>query len=195
MFRRNKELHDSGLAFDDLSDSSWLAPLYEVCEILCDSLSMNLEDLLGEENAGTAAGLIAVRKADVHSKVKELIKNHRAVFESKDEKTQKRLLKRKTRRRLAKDQTSLECECPSCAQPGQLIGGLATDSAPFLRDSQLFLRRTYRAVSFTCPVCDLSLSSVSHLLAAKVRPTFEIEVELDLHEVFEMDFGEDYFNM
>ena len=195
MFRRNEEVHDSSLPFDGLPEGSWLTQFYVVCKILCDSISKTLDDLLGAELASAATQLIDAHKEDVHAKVKELVKNHRAVFSAKPPDEQKKLSRRKGRLKLNPDQSTAEFECPACSSSGRLIGTLATESEPYLRNSGLFLKRTYNATSFVCPACGLGLLSVAYLMAAKAEPTFEEEVELDLHDVFQMDYEEDYFNM
>ncbi|MBK1884676.1 hypothetical protein JIN85_19855 [Luteolibacter pohnpeiensis] len=195
MFKRNEEVHDSTLAFEDLAEASWLTPFYVVCEVLCEAVSKDLADLLGKETSDTAAKLITAHKEDVFGKVKEHIKNHRAVYYAKDPGEQKKLSSKLPLIHSDEYGNTKRVKCPACENTALLVGTLSAESEPFLRDSRMYVKRTYQSTSYICGACGLKFTSVSELMAANFDPTFSEEFEIDLHDILQMDYEEDYMNM
>jgi len=195
MYKRNEEVHDSVLAFEDLAESAWLVQYYGVCKVLLEGLGKSLEDLLGRDVAKTAEKLLAEHKEDLKGEVKEQIKNHKAVFDKKDPDEKLQLAKKRPKLRLDADNSTVDIACPACQSMGRLVGVLASESQPFMREQSLLVKRTYQSSMFACGACGLKLSGVAALAAAKFDPTFTEEVEVDPHELFPMDFEEDYHNM
>jgi len=192
---RNQEVHTSELPFEGLSEKKWLARYYDVCDTLCFIQDRKLAQLVGEEEAESAAKLIGTLKSDKLSAVKSKIAAHAKVFGEKTATDRKKLADEQATLAGAWVGTAARTTCPACKSAAKIAGSIERTSKPIYADDRLYVKVVVLADRLECRACGLTLTDLDELQFAEVDPHFEFEEETELHEYHEADFYVEYDNM
>jgi hypothetical protein len=192
---RNQELHTCDLPFESLSETTWLARFYDVCQALCTILEKSLADLFGDDEAKTGEELVKALKTEKLSAVKSKIAAHKKVFDDKplSERTQIRVQQETLASSWYGTQTKVAC--PACECLARLQGTLERVSEPFYDGKQLLVKNVLLANRLECKACGLVLADIDELHIAEVEPHFEYYEATELHQYHEEDYGQEYDNM
>lgn len=193
---RNQELHTAELAFESLSEITWLARFYDVAQVLCTHLGLSLSDLFGSDEAASAEDLIRALHSDKRTTVEKRIAAHRSVFEAKSEEERTALAAQQEAVLRSSFQFLVgRAQCPACGSAARLTGTLERTSRPYYDGDEFLEKSISLANSFSCSACGLKLSDVDELHVAGIEPHFEKVSAAELHDYHEPDYGPEYDNM
>ena len=116
--RRNRELHSGELAFENLGTSDWLARFYSACNILLQSMNIELEVLFSEPDE--ALRMIDELKDAAASSVKGDIEAHKTVWSHKSAEQRESALDQAEA--WAIRHAGHRVECPACSSQALLQG-------------------------------------------------------------------------
>lgn len=167
--RRNEELHTGAIAFAEYAASQWQAGVYKACEVLCQSMSKTLEDLLGKAEARAAKAIIKGADKDVAQRVNSLIAAHAKVFQAKPS-TERSELKASAAKRvkLLVVRRHHKVICPSCKCDATILGSPFGASTVTVGPKMIVEKQPVLPKSFKCASCGLSLGTYSQLQAARL---------------------------
>ena len=170
MIRRNSELHAADLAFDEVSNSAWLAKFYQACSVLLESMGRNLDDFIGEDRAKTARTLIAAMNEKSAQAVKEQVDSHRTVWNSKDKNERKKL---KEQAEIAVRRADGHIvDCPACGSKALLTGEPISPPRTLLESDMITEIQQCLPSRFECGACGLKISGLSQLTACNLGDTY-----------------------
>ncbi len=164
---RNEELHTGASAFEQYKATNWLANFYRACNSLCNAMSVPLEELLGEDEAKIAEGIIAENRTQIEQKVKSEIAAHKRVFEGKikQERDKLKLEAEEEGKKLA-FQRHHRVKCPACNCTATIQGTEFGRENVTTVDDEIIIRQAVSPSTFECKACELKLNSYSELEVA-----------------------------
>ena len=179
---RNAELHSAELPFEDLKATTWLWKFYRSCEVLLASLSVNLSNLLGPEEATFAKQQIAAAKDEAAKAVLGTIKSFKEVWQAKPEKERKKLADKAHASALR--QVGHVVACPACSCEALLFGVPITAPKKSLKDDLVVETQTKAPSQFYCIACGLKIHGLSQLSAAGLGNPFKTTTTYNAAEYF-----------
>lgn len=190
--RRNKELHGGDAAFEGIAPATWLPRTYEIFKVLLEHMGLNLEDLLGAEQAAGAEKMLDDRGAAIEKEVKDRVSKHKKDFSglTGDQKSE---ITAKAAKAMAKwlGMTPLgrSVDCPSCGFAGALHGESINRGPIKISDEDGTMTREVRVLpnKFRCAVCSLHLDGFTELTHAGLGNIFTSMEEEDPIEFFGID--------
>lgn len=194
--RRNEELHAGSIPFEGLP-TTWLAPFYQTCQVLLESISRDLAYLFGADEARLAETLIAAWRDGSAKAVQKAIAEHKTDWETKQASERKKLVQKaavwSTRyhgHRVA---------CPACASEALVFGTAAAAPVKRLEDDLIVEVQDHLPTKFECVACNLKIAGLSQLTACGLGATYKSTSTYDAadyyapedqHEEFEDDNNE-----
>jgi len=165
--RRNEELHSGAAAFEEYLPKQWLVAFYHACRSLSNAMGESLVDLLGEDEAGVAEGMLASDWEGVKQRVQSAIAAHRKVFQDRTEPEQQKL-------REAAEERGQEltihrhhrATCPACGCVATVQGTPFGKERVALGDGEIIVRQPVSPNGFACDACGLKLKAYAELDAA-----------------------------
>lgn len=195
MVQRDRELHTSELAFEQLKESKWLARYYKACKVLSASMGYAVVDLFGADEADVAEQMIAAADSDKKKEVLGRIAAHKRVFSDKPESERTALEQQQDTLSKSWGPDSTSVTCPACGLKAKLIGELERESEPQLDGDEVVVEKTYLVTDLECAACGLRLKGVEEVYHGDVEPHFALTESADLHDYFEPDHYDEYNNM
>lgn len=194
--RRNEELHAGSIPFEGLP-TTWLAPFYQTCRVLLESVSRDLEYLFGAEEAALAEKLIAAWRDESAKAVQKSIAAHTTIWETKDA-----LEKEELSQKAAVWSTrhhGHRVTCPSCGSDAMVVGAAAAAPVKRLKEDLIVEVQDHLPTKFECVACNLKIAGLSQLTACGLGATYKSTSTYDAadyyapedqHEQFEDDNNE-----
>jgi hypothetical protein len=191
MEARNSELHGAESGFENLPTDSFLPSVYSFLVKTAEFSAINLQTILGSDDATTAVHIAKAMAQDRTTRVKNLIDICKGRFYSLSPEKQK-----SKRDAVATDVTSMVLtnghhvkfeKCPACAQNGRLLAVPAGRSSPFIKDDELVLEVRVTPVQFSCNCCGLEIPGLDELLAAGFRHEYRTLDAVDPVDHFNID--------
>ncbi|WP_155696983.1 hypothetical protein [Burkholderia stagnalis] len=201
---RNAHLHSGELPFDGrIAADVWESGFWHACEVVLESVDLNLDDWLGATDAQATRALIAAAAEAKTAAAKKKISESGAEFT-------KRVTKAKERERVIEESKHLRIslytasfkrpldhhwleKCPACTAQA-VVGGDQTyeslaDDQDYEEGGWELVDLGYAAEELQCPTCGLQLRGEEALIAAGV----DLEhVEQEEREIeYEPDYGND----
>ncbi len=161
---RNEELHTGSLAFESYPFSSWMNGFYECLNHISSILQIELDEILGSEEAGIAKEALKEKKEGVESAVKNTIAAHKKVFSalSEKEKGERKAKADKSAKIMAYKKRHI-VTCPSCEGRALLEGEPFGKEVVTEEDGELISRISVAPTAFECTACGLKLTGISEL--------------------------------
>jgi hypothetical protein len=194
--RRNEELHAGSIPFEGLP-TTWLAPFYQTCRILLESVSRDLEYLFGAEEAKLAEKLIAAWRDESAKAVQKAIAAHKTIWEAKDAPERKKLSQKATV--WSTRHHGHRVTCPACGSEALVVGTAAAAPVKRLKDDLIVEVQDHLPTKFECVACNLKIAGLSQLTACGLGATYKSTSTYDAadyyapedqHEQFEDDNNE-----
>jgi hypothetical protein len=190
---RNKELHTGDAALD-VDPSLWMPAFMRVTKVLCDHLSLDMENLLGADLVGQGQALVDAEDRKLLHEVQQRVGASRSFFE------QLTVAEVDERRKLSlptpigtygKEFVS----CPACgSNTTLLIEAMRTTNERISEDS-IFRDVVYVLKALKCSVCGLHLSSTAEIKSAGLAQHFVKQEEETIYERFTNSYEpDDYGN-
>jgi hypothetical protein len=161
--RRNEELHTGATPFDGVRPG-WIAPFYQTCQILLESMGETLTLLFGKEHAKSAAQMIS---ASLDQSAKAVIKSiaaHRTVWEGKGATEQKKANSQAST--WAIRQVGHRVSCPACNNDALVAGTPISGPIKMLKGNLIVSKQQYLPAKFECVACQLKIAGLGQLTAA-----------------------------
>jgi hypothetical protein len=178
---RNAELHSAELPFDDLKATTWLWKFYRSCEVLLASLSLDLDNLLGAEEAAFAKHQIDAATDEAAKAVLGTI-SFKEVWEAKREPERKKLAEKA--QALALRQIGHVVSCPACTSDALLYGNPIAAPKKSLKEDLVVETQTKVPSQFHCFACGLKIKGLSQLSAAGLGNPFKTTTTYNAAEYF-----------
>ena len=179
---RNAELHSADLPFEDLKASAWLWKFYRSCEVLLASHNINLQSLLGPEEASFAKQQIDAAKDEAAKAVLGTIKNFQGVWQTKEKKERKKLAEKA--QAWALRQEGHITECPACSCEALLDGTPIAAPKKTLKEDVVVETQAMAPSQFQCIACGLKISGLSQLSAAGLGNPFKTTATYNVADYF-----------
>jgi hypothetical protein len=161
--RRNEELHTGGTPFDGIKPD-WLAPFYQSCKILLESMGQKLPFLFGTGQAKSAEQLISASLDQSAKAVMKSISAHRTVWESKGATEQNKVKSQASS--WAIRQSGHRVNCPACANEALVSGTPISGPIQTLKGNLIVNKQQYLPSKFECVACQLKIAGLAQLAAA-----------------------------
>ncbi len=168
--RRNEELHAGSIPFEGLP-TTWLAPFYRTCQVLLESISLDLEYLFGKEEAGLAEKLIAAWRDESAKAVQKSIAAHKTIWDAKESSEQKKLIQKAAA--WSTRHHGHRVTCPACATEALVIGTAAAAPVKRLKDDLIVEVQDHLPTKFECIACGLKIAGLSQLTACGLGATYK----------------------
>lgn len=194
--RRNEELHAGSIPFEGLP-TTWLAPFYRTCQVLLESISLNLEYLFGEDETKLAEKLIAAWRDQSAKAVQKAIAAHKTIWDAKENDEKSKLTQKATA--WATRHNGHRVNCPSCTTEAMIIGSAAAPPNIRLKNDLIIEVQDHLPTKFECVACGLKIAGLSQLTACGLGATYKSTSTYDAadyyapedpHEEFEDDNNE-----
>lgn len=179
---RNAELHSADMPFDDLKASEWLWKLYRSYEVLLETQGVDLEDLLGPDEAVFAGQQIAAAKDEAAKAVLGTIKSFKEVWQTKPATEQKKL--KEKAQAWASRQEGHVVTCPACSSEALLEGEPIAAPKQTLKDGMVVETQAMGPSRFQCVACGLKINGLSQLSAAGLGSPFKTTATYDAADYF-----------
>lgn len=189
---RNAELHSADLPFEDLKPSAWLSKFYRSCEVLLQPLAVDLENLLGPEEAAFAKQQIAAGKDEAAKAVLSTINSFKTVWEAKPADERKKLVTKAEA--WATRQEGHVVKCPACGSDALLEGDPISAPKKTLKDELVVETQSMSPSTFQCVACNLKISGLSQLSAAGLGAPFKATSTYDLANYLYPDGQDDRYD-
>lgn len=200
---RNAHLHSGELPFDGRIADAWESGFWHACDVVLESMGLNLDDWIGETDAQATRALITAAAEAKAAAAKKKISESSAEFLKKIPKASEReklvgasrqlqisLYAASFKRPL--DHHWLET-CPACSAQA-IVGGDQTYES--LADDQNYeepgwelVDLGYAAEEFQCPTCGLQLRGEESLVAAGIGLEHVEQEEREIE--YEPEYGND----
>lgn len=187
---RNAELHSADMPFEDLKASTWLWKFYRSCEVLLAPLKVDLNSLLGADDAAFARRQIDAAKDEAAKAVLGTIKSFKEVWNAKPAAERKKLTEKA--RAWASRQDGHIVQCPACTGDAILNGDPIGAPRKTLNGDDMIVETQAMAPSrFQCVACGLKMSGLSQLSAADLGNPFKTTMTYDAAAYLYPDDGQD----
>jgi len=179
---RNAELHTGEAVFATIGTSEWLPKYFKACQILLQSMDMDLSDFVCDSEK--AKEMIASLDDAAAKAVQQDIKAHAKVWGNKSENERKEALMQA--KAWATRHRGHRIECPACKSPallqGSPIGPVTTD----VEDDEVIERQSMLPSSFECIACGLKIIGFSKLSACGLGDAFSEKITYSAAEYFNL---------
>lgn len=179
---RNAEVHSAELPFEDLKASTWLWKFYRSCEVLLVALNVDLNSLLGPEEAAFARQQIDAAKDEAAKAVLGTIKSFKEVWQAKPEKEHKKLTEKA--QAWASRQEGHIVDCPACSCEALLDGDPIAAPKKTLKEDMIVETQAMVPSQFQCVACGLKINGLSQLSAAGLGSPFKRTATYNAAEYF-----------
>lgn len=192
---RNAELHSAEMPFEGISGSAWLPLFYRSCEVLGKSISLSLDDLLGDDEAKAARRVMEAANDAAAKSVRGSIAAHRVVWDEKQELERRKLAAQAEI--WARRQDGHVVSCPACGSTALIHGDPITEPRKTIKDDLITETQTCLPTQFQCTACGLKISGLSQLTASGLGDPFKRTLTYDAADYYKPDedmlgYEEDY---
>lgn len=193
--RRNAELHTGEAAFAGYSTEKWVSGFYGCVNALAEAIGEPLKRLLGDDEAGEAARVLAAAETEVTGRIRDKIARYRAVFHDKEEVERKQLADnaQKSAEGLS-TRRHHKVVCPACGS-WATVQGEAFGQGKVGHDqesSEIIVKEPMSPRSFVCSACSMRLEGHSELAAAGLGAQYTRTTRYSPEEYYELMRPEDY---
>ncbi|KAB2678416.1 MULTISPECIES: hypothetical protein [Hyphomicrobiales] len=180
--KRNAELHTGELAFEGIRGSTWQPRFYQTCQILLTSMSIPLDEFLGEDEAEVARKLIDAAADESAKAVRGDVEAHKKVWNAKPEHERTTL---QTQASVwASRQNGHRVDCPSCASTALVLGEPVSAPTQKLDDDEIIETQEYLPTHFECVACGLKIAGLSKLAAVGLSDRYKKKQTYDAAEYY-----------
>jgi hypothetical protein len=180
--KRNAELHTGELAFEGVKGSTWQPRFYQTCQMLLTSMSIPLDEFLGEEEAEVARKLIEAAADESAKAVRGDVEAHKKVWNAKPEDERTTL---KTQAAVwATRQNGHRVDCPSCASTALALGEPVSTPTQKLDDDEIIETQEYLPTHFECVACGLKVAGLSRLAVIGLSDRYKKTQTYDAAEYY-----------
>lgn len=191
---RNRELHSDESAFDGMNLDTIAPYLLSFLVRVVERTGNNLDQILTPSDATQAREMYAAMAQDRSRGVRELIKIQKDRFHRLSEAEQSERRQENTPGYSSATMKSghhvTTHKCPSCAGLGILGGAPVGRSSVLLDDHGIYQETRIIPSVFACKICDLKITGLDELVAAKMPHEFVSRDEVDAVEHFGIDVME-----
>jgi hypothetical protein len=180
--RRNAELHSGETPLDGVATSSWLPRFYQACTVILSTMDLELEDLVGKEEAGVAQKLIEAATDESAKAVRGDVAAHNKVWEAKSPEEKAQLLE--SARAFARRSLGHRAACPACRSPALVHGEAIGAPTKRLDDVLIVESQEHLPTHFQCVACGLKVLGLSRLNAIGLGDRFTTTYSYDAAEYF-----------
>ncbi len=162
--RRNEELHTGTIAFEAYGASEWLSKFYLCLTHIAKILQVDLQYLVGDDEAEVAIQTLGSRRDGIESSVHKTVGSFSKVFGQKTEEEQE-ALKAEAQKRATElsYQRCHKVKCPACESDASLLGTAFGKTSVTEDDGEITTRVSVAPDSLKCEACGLRLSGYSEL--------------------------------
>ena len=180
--KRNAELHTGELAFEGVKGSTWQPRFYQTCQMLLTSMSIPLDEFLGEEEAEVARKLIEAAADESAKAVRGDVEAHKKVWNAKSEDERTTL---KTQAAVwATRQNGHRVDCPSCTSTALALGEPVSTPTQKLDDDEIVETQEYLPTHFECVACGLKVAGLSRLAVIGLSDRYKKTQTYDAAEYY-----------
>jgi hypothetical protein len=212
---RNEELHSSEAALE-LEVAKWLPHFTRVVQVVCKHLEINPEHLIGREIMEQGRALVDIADRKLEHEINQRIALAKELFShlrSEEIEARRAALQAAIRSRgfTPSLREALEdyiktpripmgpnqmVDCPACGERIPMLLEAIRSTNERLVDDELVRDTIYIARAFSCPICDLELTSTAEIRAAGIPQQYVREERESVEERFartwdEGDYGND----
>jgi len=191
---RNRELHTGEAVLGSIATDFWLPRFVRVCDVICKHLSVELEDLIGDDVV--KLGRLLLQEGDeklrhaISKRIQEAKTRH-SEFPNASLESRQQVISVFS---LNDDQEIVDC--PACKNPVVLQLEPVRAAAERLVDDELQQEVTYIAKALACRVCGLKLNGAAEARHAGLvhqyrRVRRESLADLYLESYVDDDYGND----
>jgi hypothetical protein len=166
--RRNAELHSGELAFSSYGTSQWLAPFYQACKVLLESIDKGLEDIFSDPL--TAESMIESLQDKAAAAVQQDINAHARVWLGHSEEERQDAMAKAIQ--WARPQVGHRVVCPACNSQALINGSPSGSVTTTLTEDGVEERQGVIPASFQCIACGLKIVGHSKLAACGLGDAF-----------------------
>jgi hypothetical protein len=182
--RRNEELHTGGTPFDGVKPI-WLAPFYQTCKILLNSLGEDLALLVGKDESKVAETLIVAFHDQSAKAVMKAIATHKNIWESTSAPQQSKAARQAST--WATRQTGHRVICPACGNDALVTGTPVSEPLRKLDADLIIETQQHLPAKFECVACQLKISGLSQLSACGLGAPYKSTSTYDAADYFAFD--------
>ncbi len=168
--KRNGELHSGETPFDGVSASSWQPSFFKAIEILLRSMGLELQYLLGEEEANTARKLIEAAADENAKAAKGDVTAHSKVWKAKPQEERDQL--KQSAAVWATRNAGHRVTCPACGSTALVFGEAISAPTQKLKNDTIIEKQEFLPARFECIACGLKVSGYSRLNAIGLGDRF-----------------------
>lgn len=179
---RNAELHSAEMPFEVLKASTWLWKFYRSCEVLLASQSVDLENLLGPDEAVFAKQQVVAAKDEAAKAVLGTIKSFKEVWQAKSVAERKKLTEKA--QAWASRQDGHIVACPACSSEALLEGEPIAAPKQVLKEDMVVITQAMVPSRFQCVACGLKINGLSQLSAADLGSPFKTTLTFNAADYF-----------
>lgn len=166
--RRNAELHSGEMAFSSYGTSQWLAPFYQACKVLLESIDKSLEDIFSDPL--TAENMIDSLQDKAAKAVQQDIAAHARVWSSHTEEERQDAMAKAIQ--WARPQVGHRVLCPACNSQALINGSPSGSVSTTLTKDSVEERQGVIPASFQCIACGMKIVGHSKLAACGLGDAF-----------------------
>ncbi|TGN19097.1 hypothetical protein [Leptospira idonii] len=193
---RNEELHSGESPMNSISEKEWLPRFYEIVNLLCKFMKMDMSELIGKVAKQNAIELIEKLDKEEEKLFKEKVKSHKFLYNSKDQSTKEQIKEETTNFNKARLKHGMETDdCPACGNVGLLYGKRIQEKEPKYDGSEFYVEVVFQSTGFICKSCGLELKNQKEILSANLKIRYPQYENLDLHDFFQPEYEDEYMNM
>ena len=187
--RRNAELHSGVSPFTALSLTTWQPKYFRACQVLLQTIGLELDDYLGADEAGVALQLIASDKDESAKAVQKDIAAHKTVWLAKSEEDREKASN--AAKTWATKQFGHRVKCPSCENVALVYGDPSAPPQKRLESDMILESQDHLPRSFECIACGLKIVGLPKLIVAGVGEKYKKTSTYDAADYYA---PEDVFN-
>lgn len=162
--KRNGELHSGATPFDGVQGGTWQPKFYKCCQVLLETMGMDLPNILPKSEIPAATAMILADERKDENAALAQIAAHERVWQAKDKKEQIKLLAEANA--WATKSSGHRVDCPSCKSPAIVTGPVVGEQKKTLKDDQVIEKVEHFPTKFECVACGLKMSGAIKLAAA-----------------------------
>jgi hypothetical protein len=197
--RRNAELHSGSNPFEGVHGSRWHGPFYRSLSVLLESMGVNLQEFIGEDQAKVAQKEIAAAVDEAAKAVVGDVEAHRKVWDAKTAEEKARLAAQAEV--WATRGLGHRVDCPACGNSAVVVGDPIASPNLTLKDDEITEVQEHLPHWFQCIACGLKIVGLSRLqvvdlgdryVSTKVFEAAEYYAPQDNYADFEDDNNEPF---
>lgn len=180
--QRNGELHSGQIAFEGIKHSTWLPLYYHTCDVLLKDLGRDLSQIFGNEEATTAAKLIAALADDAAKAVNSTIGAHEAAWNKKEQDERDR--SSSIASLWATKHAGHRVKCPACRSNAIVTGDPISPPQKSIEGDIITERQEHLPNKFECIACGMKIAGLSQLTAAGLGDVYVETQSYDASEYY-----------